>query len=264
MINLSTLGKGKQAAVQSFAAGSQAPKVAGGGAGNRRFGGDSSRRRHRLRRQPRRRHHLLLHGRHERPVEQLPGVRFQPARGDGGRPQPEGGRARACTRAACAYRWQASTTSPSCCSRRRCCTASAPRRRRTRRIAKIVDPLKIEFQTTERQYKVGETIGIRFKLADSATGLPKLGLTDVRSLYFLAPGRQRTEVPVSRDSATACTRPSVRLVRCRCLVRLRRRAVDEDRLRGPAVLFAAGARRQDAGGHRKRRWRPSGSRRWPS
>ena len=64
-------------------------------------------------------------------------------------------------------------------------------------LAKNREPLKIEFQTSQRQYKVGETAAIRFRLADGATGQPKLGLTGVNALYFLSPGRRRTEVKVT-------------------------------------------------------------------
>ena len=92
MINLGTLGRGKEPRVQSFAAGAVPPKAAGSlvlansMVARRRRG-------RRAGRQSGRQHDLLLHGRHERRVEQLPGVRRERARGDGGRPQPEGGRA---------------------------------------------------------------------------------------------------------------------------------------------------------------------------
>lgn len=196
MINLSTLGKDKQAAVQSFAAGSQAPKVAGGGlaiadsvaaaigegtifvvnpadgttyyymegmnapSSNYRVYGSSPRA-------------VTVVDRSMKEVE--PGV--------------YSGRVR--IPAAGKYDVAFMLQSPQVLH---CFSAEVAE---NPSIAKIVDALKIEFQTTERQYKVGETIGIRFKLSDSATGQPKLGLTDVRSMYFLAPGRKRTEVPVS-------------------------------------------------------------------
>jgi hypothetical protein len=65
-------------------------------------------------------------------------------------------------------------------------------------IAKDRDPLKIEYVTTQRNYKVGETAAIRFLLSDPATGRPKPGLSNVVDvLTFLAPGRMRTVVPVS-------------------------------------------------------------------
>jgi YVTN family beta-propeller protein len=63
-------------------------------------------------------------------------------------------------------------------------------------IAKDRDPLKIEYVTTQRQYKVGETAAIRFRVGDGMTGQPKTGLAGLKALYFLAPGRMRTEVGV--------------------------------------------------------------------
>lgn len=63
-------------------------------------------------------------------------------------------------------------------------------------IAKEVEPLRLEFETVQRQFQVGETAAVRFKLTDGVTGQAKAGIGDVRSLYFLAPGRSRTEVPV--------------------------------------------------------------------
>ena len=63
-------------------------------------------------------------------------------------------------------------------------------------LAKDREPLKLEFVTTQRQYKVGETAVVRFRIADGATGQPKPGLAGVSALYFLAPGRMRTEVKV--------------------------------------------------------------------
>ncbi|MFZ2649325.1 MAG: cytochrome D1 domain-containing protein [Burkholderiaceae bacterium] len=63
-------------------------------------------------------------------------------------------------------------------------------------IAKVRDPLTVEFETTQRQYQVGETAAIRFRLADGTTGKPKIGQAGVSALYFLAPGRRRTEVKV--------------------------------------------------------------------
>ncbi len=100
--------------------------------GDRRLGGVGRRRRHGVRRQPGRRHHLLLHGGHERALEQLPRLRLEPARGDGGRPQPEGGGAGRLRRARAHSGGRAPTTWRSCSRRPRCCIASAPRRPRTR------------------------------------------------------------------------------------------------------------------------------------
>ena len=63
------------------------------------------------------------------------------------------------------------------------------------------EPLKLEFQTTQRQYSVGETATIRFRLADGVTRQPKVGLAGVNALYFLSPGRRRTEVKVTEVGA---------------------------------------------------------------
>ena len=63
-------------------------------------------------------------------------------------------------------------------------------------LARQIDPLQIEYQTTQRQFKVGESAAIRFRLLDGATQQPKIGMTGVKALYFRAPGRSRTEVPV--------------------------------------------------------------------
>lgn len=64
------------------------------------------------------------------------------------------------------------------------------------RIKKEVEPLTLEFTASQRQFTVGETAAVRFMLKDGATGQPKTGLAGVRSLHFLAPGRNRTETPV--------------------------------------------------------------------
>ena len=57
-------------------------------------------------------------------------------------------------------------------------------------------PLAVEFDETQRTVKSGETLKLRFRLKDPATGAPKTGVTDARIMYFLAPGRMRTEVAV--------------------------------------------------------------------
>ena len=63
-------------------------------------------------------------------------------------------------------------------------------------LAKTIEPLQIEYQTTQRQFKVGESAAIRFRLRDGSTQLPMVGLNSVKALYYRAPGRNRTEVPV--------------------------------------------------------------------
>jgi YVTN family beta-propeller protein len=54
--------------------------------------------------------------------------------------------------------------------------------------------LTIEYLGGKRLAKTGETFPLRFTLHDSATGKPRSGLADVRVMYFLAPGRDRREV----------------------------------------------------------------------
>ncbi|WP_234413602.1 YncE family protein [Ideonella sp. A 288] len=63
-------------------------------------------------------------------------------------------------------------------------------------LAKARAPLRMEFETTQRQFKVGETAAIRFKMIDGPTNAPKLGMDRLRVMYFQAPGRHRTEVSV--------------------------------------------------------------------
>ena len=54
--------------------------------------------------------------------------------------------------------------------------------------------LTIEYLARKRLAKTGETFPLRFTLHDPATGMPRTGLADVRVMYFLAPGRDRREV----------------------------------------------------------------------
>lgn len=64
------------------------------------------------------------------------------------------------------------------------------------RLAKVVDPLKIDFETTRREFAVNEVAAIRFRVADSATGEARAGLTGLTAMVYLAPGRRRSEVAV--------------------------------------------------------------------
>ena len=85
MINLSSLGKGLNPAVQYLAIGSQPPAAPGGVAIADSVAvakGDGTV----FIVNPSGRQHLLLHGRHERAVHQLPRLWLQPARGDRGGP----------------------------------------------------------------------------------------------------------------------------------------------------------------------------------
>lgn len=52
----------------------------------------------------------------------------------------------------------------------------------------------IEYLVRDRTAKAGEPFLLRFTLHDLATGKPRTGLADVRVMYFLAPGRNRMEV----------------------------------------------------------------------
>ena len=63
-------------------------------------------------------------------------------------------------------------------------------------ITKTLDPLAVEFDDGARKATAGGNTGLRFKLIDPATRLAKAGIKDARVMYFLAPGRGRTEVPV--------------------------------------------------------------------
>jgi YVTN family beta-propeller protein len=54
--------------------------------------------------------------------------------------------------------------------------------------------LKVEYPARDRTAAAGGTFPLRFTLRDLATGDPRTGLADVRVMYFLAPGRNRTEV----------------------------------------------------------------------
>lgn len=59
-----------------------------------------------------------------------------------------------------------------------------------------LEPLAVEFDERSRKAASGGPVAVRFKLIDPATRLAKSGIKDARILYFLAPGRGRTEVPV--------------------------------------------------------------------
>jgi YVTN family beta-propeller protein len=63
-------------------------------------------------------------------------------------------------------------------------------------ITKTLDRLAVEFDQRARKATSGGNTGLRFKLIDPATRLAKSGIKDARVMYFLAPGRDRTEVPV--------------------------------------------------------------------
>ena len=64
------------------------------------------------------------------------------------------------------------------------------------KLAAIRAPLKLEYQTTKRTYKVGDTAAVRFRLTDGKSGQRLVGVAGIRALHFLAPGRGRTESAV--------------------------------------------------------------------
>ena len=54
----------------------------------------------------------------------------------------------------------------------------------------------MEYDDRARSVPAGGSLGLRFTLTDPATRLAVPGIKDARVMYFLAPGRGRTEVPV--------------------------------------------------------------------
>lgn len=63
-------------------------------------------------------------------------------------------------------------------------------------IARTLDPLAVEFDEASRKATAGGPLAVRFKLIDPATRQAKAGIKDARVMYYLAPGRGRSEVPV--------------------------------------------------------------------
>ncbi|HEX6828479.1 MAG TPA: cytochrome D1, partial [Burkholderiales bacterium] len=59
-------------------------------------------------------------------------------------------------------------------------------------------PFRVKFDESQRTVKAAQPLKLRFTVVDAETGQPKAGLGDLRVLYYLAPGRNRTEVP-ARD-----------------------------------------------------------------
>lgn len=53
---------------------------------------------------------------------------------------------------------------------------------------------EIEYLAKDRSFPVGDNVVLRFRLSDILTGWGKEGLRDVNVMYFLAPGRRRTQV----------------------------------------------------------------------
>lgn len=59
-------------------------------------------------------------------------------------------------------------------------------------------PFTVKFDDAQRTVKAGETLKLRFRVLDAETGKAKPGVADLRVMYYLAPGRNRSEVP-ARD-----------------------------------------------------------------
>jgi len=59
-------------------------------------------------------------------------------------------------------------------------------------------PFRVKFDESQRTVKAAEPLKLRFTVVDAETGKPKAGLGDLRVMYYLSPGRNRTEVP-ARD-----------------------------------------------------------------
>lgn len=64
------------------------------------------------------------------------------------------------------------------------------------RIIKSNDPLTVEFDERARKATAGAPLGFRFKLIVPATGLAKTGIKNARVMYYRAPGLGRSEVAV--------------------------------------------------------------------
>jgi YVTN family beta-propeller protein len=64
------------------------------------------------------------------------------------------------------------------------------------RLARAAEPLQIQFETTRRRYAVDEVAAIRFRVTDGSSGQVKAGLAGITALHFLAPGRRRAEAAV--------------------------------------------------------------------
>lgn len=60
-------------------------------------------------------------------------------------------------------------------------------------IARNLDPVTVDFENQPRTARAGGTLALRFKLRDPASGSARTGIRDARVMYFLAPGRNRTE-----------------------------------------------------------------------
>jgi YVTN family beta-propeller protein len=62
-------------------------------------------------------------------------------------------------------------------------------------LARAHGRLEVEFLLKSREVAVGDTVPVRFRLQDAASGAPMSGVSDLRVLSFMVPGQHRNEVP---------------------------------------------------------------------
>jgi len=63
-------------------------------------------------------------------------------------------------------------------------------------VAQSQNQTAVEFDNWPRNVKAGQTLKLRFKLVNPVTGQVRAGVRDAQVLYFLAPGSGRTQTPV--------------------------------------------------------------------
>ena len=205
MVNLQSLGAGRNPIVQGFGAGTLAPAEAGE-LSDRRRRGPGQHRGGGLRRQPGRREHLLLHGGHERPHGQLRRLR-PPRRGrHGRRPEPEGGRAGNVRRQGPHPGGRRATTSPSSSTTRACSTASPRRCSPTRRCRRGA----ARWWPSSSTSRPGRPPARRSRSGSASptpsTRAPRDGVRDVKVLYHSVPGGPKVEA-AARGKGAGSTRP---------------------------------------------------------
>jgi len=54
----------------------------------------------------------------------------------------------------------------------------------------------VQFENWPHTAQAGQTLSLRFKLVDPITGQARVGIRDAQVMYFLAPGARRTQTPV--------------------------------------------------------------------
>jgi YVTN family beta-propeller protein len=74
-------------------------------------------------------------------------------------------------------------------------------------------PLDVEYLLEQREVTAGASVPLRFRLTDPHTGKPRADVGEVRVLYYIAPGRMRTELIATElgdgryEAALALPRP---------------------------------------------------------